>query len=188
MIGHARRAQQGVELVKHLDAPGEARDGGQGPREGGLHVSRGRQLVEAHVIGDVHEPERLLAELLAGRAGFEQRREGQHRTADDGPCRHVEDLQGLGEQAHDLRLGGDPLPAHELDAELRELARLAGERGLLAHDGSAVAQAQGQLALGDAGGHHARDGEGDVRPHDQDVAVGVKEAERRGGHMATPLE
>ena len=67
---------------------------------------------------------------------------GTTEPKDHAPVRHLERAERLGEQAHDLEPGGGAVLLDELDAELRELAGLAAQARLLAHDRRVVAEAR----------------------------------------------
>ena len=136
----------------------------------------------------MHQGERLLAEARAGRAGVEQALERRDRAQHDTPRRYVERAERLGEKVHDLVLGGGAVTAHKLHAQLGELARLALERGLLAHDGCLVAEAHGQAVWAHARGDHARDGQREVRAQREEAAVHVEELERQALDAARALE
>ena len=160
---HAGLGEKGVETGDDLSAAPEPRHLAQGARCRGGELGRGRdQLVERDEVGVVNELAHALREGLGGRAGVEQGRERHGRAEDDAPRRHLERAQDLGEQAHDLDLRRRPILGHELDAELRELPRLTAQARLLAHDGSAVAEARGKLACSHAARHEARHGKREV--------------------------
>lgn len=127
-----------------------ARDAREGAGHRRGQVGRGNELVEAHEVGLVHELLHALAEGVAGGALAQQRRDGHDRAADDSPTVDAQGLERLGQKRDDLGLGCRTLAADELDAHLRELARLPLERLLLAHDRRAVAKAHGQGARADA--------------------------------------
>ena len=134
------------------------------------------------------EREDLLVEGGRGGAGVEQRREGHDRAEDNAPVRDLERAERLGEQAHDLDLRGGAVLADELDAELRELAGLAAQARLLAHDRRVVAEARRQAVCRDAAGHEAGDGQGEVRAEHEQRAVLVEELEGGVAHAGAALE
>ena len=129
-----------------------------------------------------------LGEGRARRAGVEQRRHGHRGAEDDAPGRHLQPLEGLREQAHDLGLRRDAVTGHELDAELRKLARLAAQRRLLADHRGAVAQADGQVGLAHAAGDEARRRQREVGSQREEGLVGVEELEGAVLYPAAPLE
>ena len=136
----------------------------------------------------MHEGEGALAEVRRGSALVEKRGERCHGAEDDAPRGNLELGEDLGEETDDLSLGRGPLVAHELDAELRELARLALERRLLADDGCGVAEADRQLVRADARGDEAGDGQREVGTEHEEAAVAVKELEGRALDAPAALE
>ena len=136
----------------------------------------------------MHEREDLLAEGRRGGAGVEQRREGHDRAKDHAPVRDLERAERLGEQAHDLELGGCAVLLDELDAELRELAGLPAQARLLAHDRCVVAEARGELPVRHAPRDESCDGQGEVGAEHEQRAVLVKELEGGVAHAGAALE
>ena len=149
---------------------------------GGRRLERRRgvdELVEAHQVGVVHERKDLGGELGARAAVGKKRGQRRDGAEDEAPRGNLEGGQRLGEQANDLDLGGSAVGAHELNAELRELAGLAAQRLLLAHHRRIVAEARRELLGADVTRDEARDRQGKVRAKHEEVAVGIEELERR---------
>ncbi len=106
----------------------------------------------------MHEGEDPLGLCAGDAGGADGGRERAHGAADDGAAREAHGPEGLHEYAHDLRLGLPVGCAHELHAQLGELAGLAGEASLLAHHGGGVAQARREVALPHPAGDEPGDG------------------------------
>ena len=168
----AGRPQELVDAVDDRDVAVQARHLVQGAplsvREPlrGVHV-----LVEGDEVGLVDVAEHAPGELVGDVAGGQQRGQRADRPADDPPVGDVQPGEDLGEELDHLGLRALAAAAHELDAELGELARLPLERGLLAHHGSGVPEAAGQLVARDPRCHQARDGQREVGAQHQQAAV-----------------
>ena len=168
----AGRPQELVDAVDVRDVAVQARHLVQGAplsvREPlrGVHV-----LVEGDEVGLVDVAEHAPGELVGDVAGGQQRGQRADRPADDPPVGDVQPGEDLGEELDHLGLRALAAAAHELDAELGELARLPLERGLLAHHGSGVPEAAGQLVARDPRCHQARDGQREVGAQHQQAAV-----------------
>ena len=136
----------------------------------------------------MHKREHLRGELDRRAAIGKKPGQRRHGAEDEAPRGDLEGLHDLCEQAHDLDLGGGAVGAHELDAELGELARLAAQRLLLAHDRRIVAEAGGKLLVADVPRDQARNGQREVGAEHEEVAVGVEELERGVLDPAAALE
>jgi len=86
--------------------------------------------------------------------------------------------ESVHEHAHDLRVRGGAVDAQQFHAELRELARLAAQRCMLAEDVAGVAQPVRTGHVDQAGGREPRDRQRHLGPECQQRPVEVHEAER----------
>ena len=151
----------------------------QGARDGARQASGLDALVKRDEVALVHVGEHLLAKGLIRDIRLEERQQRADGASDDA---HVRDLEGgerVRHERNDLDLARDILPADELDAELRELARLAAEGALLSNDRRLVAQARRKALSRQALGGEARDGKREVRAQHEEAIVRVEELERR---------
>ena len=185
--GNARRGEQLVHAVEHLDAARQARELADGALDRRALGALGHAGVEPHKIVGVHKGERIGGEFAVA-AALEEFLERAHAAADDLDLGQLERADRLEHERHELHVGRGTALADQLKAELRELARAAGAALALAHDRGLVAQAQRQVGRLHARGHQANDRERVVGPHHEQTPVVVKELERRVGNAAALLE
>ena len=183
--------QQPVDLVDDLDAARQTRQLAERPRrlptDRTRRLALGDDLVERNVVRDMHDGTHPTGELLVGRTGIEQGVQGNDRAADDLPVRDARRVERCREQARNLSFRRRSVLADQLDTQLGELAGLAAQVGLLADHRRLVAQAQRQVAIGEARRDHTGNRKRDVGAHDQQLVI-IKKLEGSVVQRRTALE
>ena len=154
-------------------------------------VERGsgpHKLGQTDEVAALAERTRPLAPILRHAGAREQHVERTHAAHSDDVSLKARRLKRARHEQQDLRVRLKAFGADKLNAKLRELARLAGERIALAQDRGVVPQAQRRLAAAQARRHHARDGKRHVGTRHEQGPVGVKETKRHVARGVGVLE
>ena len=180
-INAAERPADGPARLECLASTADAGKLGDGLAVRGLDAGFSAQGVHRDHVGLVKGAQHLVAPHVIIACRADERVE--HADGADGnrEVAHAGCRERLHAHAQHLGIGDEARAPDELDAELRELPLLAIRGRALREDRLAIVEAKRARLIAQARRREARNGNGNVRAQDDEVAVAVKEAKRRLG-------